>query len=94
MNYLEKTKESYNSYYNQYKAAWCKKSGLPMYSKNDWDKIERDELYSVTRAQRARVAIDTTVCAWQTDIYRFSKERSNNEHHRKKTINHRANRRP
>lgn len=64
MNYLEKTKESYNSYYNQYKAAWCKKSGLPMYSKNDWDKIERDELYSVTRAQRARVAIGTTVCAW------------------------------
>ena len=65
MNYLEKTKESYNSYYNQYKAAWCKKSGLPMYSKNDWGKIEKDGLYSVTRAMRARVKIDTeTVCAW------------------------------
>jgi len=65
MNYLEKTKESYNSYYKQYKAAWCKKSGLPMYTKNDWSKIEKDELYSVTRAMRAKVDIDkTTVCAW------------------------------
>lgn len=65
MNYLEKTKESYNSYYKQYKAAWCKKSGLPMYTKNDWGKIEKDELYSVTRAMRAKVEIDkTAVCAW------------------------------
>lgn len=65
MNYLEKTKESYNSYYKQYKATWCKKSGLPMYAKKDWNIVEEQELYSVTRAKRAKVEIDAgSVCAW------------------------------
>lgn len=65
MNYLEKTQESYNFYYKLYKSAWCKKTGLPMYAKKDWNTVEENKLYTITRAKRAKVQIDTNnVCAW------------------------------
>ena len=65
MNYLEKTHESYNSYYRLYKAEWCKKSGLPMYNKKDWATIKEAQLYSISRAKKEKIQIDTTtVCAW------------------------------
>jgi hypothetical protein len=65
MNYLEKTHESYNFYYKLYKADWCRKSGLPMYAKKDWPTVEENELYTITRAKKAKVQIDiNTVCAW------------------------------
>ena len=65
VNYLEKTRESYNEYYKTYRAAWCKKSGLPMYSKKDFEKVEREGLFTVSRAKKEKVVIDTrTVCGW------------------------------
>ena len=65
MNYLEKTEESYNKYYKLYKASWCRKSGLPMYGNKDWSTVQEQELYSITRAKKAKIEIDTeTVCAW------------------------------
>lgn len=65
MNYLEKTRESYNFYYKLYKAEWCKKSGLPMYGKKDFATVEEKHLYTVTRAKKEKIQIDTnTVCAW------------------------------
>lgn len=35
-NWLEKTKESYNDYYKTYRAAWCRRSGLPMMDSSCW----------------------------------------------------------
>lgn len=64
MNYLEKTNESYNSYYKLYKAEWCKKSGLPMYNKKDWAIIKEANLYSISRAKKEKIKIDPTVCGW------------------------------
>ncbi|MBQ7788409.1 MAG: hypothetical protein IJ398_02005 [Clostridia bacterium] len=65
MNFLIKTNESYNSYYSQYKAAWCRKTGLPMYSRKDFEVIEKEGLYTMSRAKRCKVQIDTTkICAW------------------------------
>ncbi len=65
MNYLEKSYESYNEYYKQYKAKWCKESGLPMYSRKDFDIIEHEGLYTRSRALKEKVEIDIeTVCGW------------------------------
>ena len=65
MNPLIKTNESYNSYYKQYRASWCRKTGLPMYSRKEFESIEKEGLYTITRAKRCKVQIDTTkVCAW------------------------------
>ena len=62
---LRQTSESYNSYYKTYRAKWCKQTGLPMYSKKDWDTIEKERLYTRSRAKKEKVNIDTeTVCAW------------------------------
>lgn len=64
-NYLEQTRESYNSYYKTYRAEWCKKSGLPMYAKKDFEIVEREGLYTKTRAKKEKINIDETkVCAW------------------------------
>lgn len=65
MNYLKQTYESYNSYYKMYRASWCKKTGLPMYSKKDYEIVEKEKLYSKSRAKKEKIQIDTTkVCAW------------------------------
>lgn len=65
MKYLEQTHESYNSYYKMYRAAWCRKSGLPMYSKEDWPIIEKQQLFSKSRGKKEKVQIDETkVLAW------------------------------
>lgn len=65
MNPLIKTHESYNDYYKQYRASWCKKTGLPMYSRKEFETIEKEGLYTITRAKKCKVQIDTTkVCAW------------------------------
>ena len=65
MDPLIKTHESYNDYYKQYRASWCRKSGLPMYSGKDFTTVEKEGLYTVTRAKKCKVHIDTTkVCAW------------------------------
>ena len=65
MNPLIKTSESYNDYYKQYKAEWCRKTGLPMYSRKEFETIEKQGLYTITRAKKCKVQIDTTkVCAW------------------------------
>lgn len=65
MNYLEQTKESYNFYYKTYRAEWCKKSGLPMYSNKDFQIVENEKLYTKTRAKKEKIKIDETkVYAW------------------------------
>lgn len=65
MNYLTKTHESYNSYYKMYRAKWCKQTGLPMYSKKDYEVIEKEKLYSKTRAKKEKIQVNTNkVCAW------------------------------
>jgi len=65
MNYLEQTKESYNSYYKTYRAEWCRKSGLPMYSNKDFPIVESEKLYTKTRAKKEKIKIDeTNVYAW------------------------------
>ena len=61
IDFLEKTSESYNSYYNLYKAGWCRLTGLPMYSKKEFPLIEAARLYTVSRAKREKVQIDTSV---------------------------------
>lgn len=64
-DYLEKTHDSYNSYYRLYKAEWCRKSGLPMYEKKQFFAVEAERLYSISRAKKEKVQIDTsTVCGW------------------------------
>ena len=65
MNPLIKNHESYNDYYKQYRASWCRKTGLPMYSRKEFETIEKEGLYTITRAKKCKVQIDTTkVCAW------------------------------
>ena len=65
IDFLEKTSVSYNSYYKLYIAGWCRITGLPMYSKKDFPVIEAERLYSISRAKKDKVQIDTTdVCAW------------------------------
>lgn len=65
MDPLIKTHESYNDYYKQYRASWCRKTGLPMYSRKEFETIEKEGLYTITRAKRCKVQIDATkVCAW------------------------------
>ena len=65
MDPLIKTKESYNAYYKQYRAEWCRKTSLPMYSRADFETIEKERLFTVSRAKKCKVQIDTTkVCAW------------------------------
>ena len=65
MNLLDKTDESYNKYYKLYKASWCHKSGLPMYGKKDWNTVQEQGLYTITRAKKEKVSIDASnVCAW------------------------------
>lgn len=65
INWLEKTKESYNDYYKTYRAAWCRKSGLPMMDSSCWEKIQAEDLYTVSRAKKKRVSIDMKkVCGW------------------------------
>ena len=65
MDWLEQTKESYNPYYKTYRAEWCRKSGLPMYQKADFETVEREGLYTKSRARREKVDIDTTkVAGW------------------------------
>lgn len=65
MNYLRQTSESYNEHYKAYRADWCRKSGLPMYAKKDFEKIEEEGLYTTSRACREDVKIDNqTVVAW------------------------------
>ena len=63
MDYLIQTNESYNSYYKMYKASWCRKSGLPMYQKKDFDTVKKLLLYTKSRARREKVEIDTTTVA-------------------------------
>lgn len=65
MDFLIQTNESYNFYYKTYRAEWCKKSGLPMYSNKDWERVENERLYTKTRAKKEKIKIDDTkVCAW------------------------------
>ena len=65
MDYLEQTRESYNFYYKMYRAEWCKKSGLPMYARKDFATVEKERLYTRSRAKKEKVQIDeTAVCAW------------------------------
>lgn len=65
MEYLEQTYESYNFYYKMYRAKWCKKTGLPMYEKKDFGIVEKERLYTKSRAKREKVQInDTEVAAW------------------------------
>lgn len=65
MNFLIQTNESYNSYYKTYRAEWCKKSGLPMYSSKEWERVKDERLYTKTRAKKEKIKIDDTkVCAW------------------------------
>lgn len=64
-DWLEKTAESFNKYYNCYRASWCKKSLLPMYQSKDKTKMRNDGLYLRSEAKRLRIKIDTTqVCGW------------------------------
>jgi hypothetical protein len=73
MNYLEQTYESYNTYYKMYRAEWCKKTGLPMYSKKDWCTIEAERLYTKSRATKKKIQIDTTeVCAWYRTAHGYT----------------------
>ena len=65
INWLEKTKESYNDYYKTYRADWCRKSGLPMMDSSCWEKIQAEDLYTVSRAKKKHVSIDMKkVCGW------------------------------
>ena len=65
VNWLEKTGESYNVYYKTYRAEWCRKSGLPMMDSSCWDKIQAEDLYTVSRAKKKHVSIDMTeVYGW------------------------------
>ena len=65
MDFLVQTKESYNSYYKQYRAEWCRKSGLPMYQRADFETVEREGFYTKSRAKREKVDIDSTkVVGW------------------------------
>ena len=65
MKYLEQTHESYNFYYKMYRAKWCKKTGLPMYAKKDFAIVEKERLYTKSRAKKEKVQInDTEVAAW------------------------------
>ena len=65
MNYLAKTPKSYNSYYKTYRAEWCRKSGLPMYSRKNFDEVQSKGLYTATRAAKEKVSIDeSVVCGW------------------------------
>ena len=76
INWLEKTKESYNDYYKTYRAAWCRKSGLPMMDSSCWEKIQAEDLYTVSRAKKKHVSIDMKkVCGryriWQGYVPMF-----------------------
>lgn len=65
MEYLKQTNESYNTYYKMYRAEWCKKTRLPMYARKDFEIIEKERLYTKSRAKREKVQIDDTeVVAW------------------------------
>lgn len=65
MNWLEKSSNSYNDYYKLYKAEWCKLSKLPMLSRKDWQQIESEDLYTLSRAKKEKIEIDSQkVVAW------------------------------
>lgn len=65
MNYLKQTAESYNAHYKAYRASWCRASGLPMYSRKDFETVERGGLYTKSRAAREKVEIDESkVLGW------------------------------
>ncbi len=56
---LLQTRETYNTYYNTYKAQYCRKTGLPMLCGRDYA-INPDLLkkgYSVTRSKKEKVEI-------------------------------------
>ena len=62
---MEKTGESYNEYYKTYRTEWCRKSGLPMMDGSCWERIQAEDLYTVSRAKKKHVSIDMTeVCGW------------------------------
>ena len=64
-DYLIQTNESYNSYYKSYRAEWCRKSGLPMYQKKDFETVEKQRLFTRSRANKEKVQINTTkVVGW------------------------------
>ncbi|MBP0983053.1 MAG: hypothetical protein J6A19_04940 [Oscillospiraceae bacterium] len=56
-NWLEKTKESYNDYYKTYRADWCRKTGLPMYNSDCFDKVKDAGLYSLAERKRSTSAL-------------------------------------
>lgn len=65
MDWLEKSRNSYNEYYKQYRAEWCRLSKLPMLDKSDWEQIEREGLYTESRARKEKVKCNyTEVAAW------------------------------
>ena len=59
-NLLEKNWGSYNSYYKLYRAEYCKKTGLPMYSRKDFEYLEQNKIFTRTRAKKEKVEIDET----------------------------------
>lgn len=60
-NLLEKNDGSYNSYYKLYRAEYCHKTGLPMYSSRDFDELQKNGIYTRTRAKVNKVKIDESV---------------------------------
>lgn len=59
-NLLEKNSGSYNSYYKLYRADYCRMTGLPMYSSKDFEYLEKNNIFSKTRAKKEKVEIDET----------------------------------
>lgn len=57
---LEKNINSYNSYYKLYRAEYCKKTELPMYSWKDYDYMIANGIYTRSRAKAEKVVIDET----------------------------------
>ena len=60
-NLLEQNLGSYNSYYKLYRAEYCRKTGLPMYSGKDFEYLEKNRIFTRTRAKKEKVAIDEAV---------------------------------
>lgn len=56
---LEKTTARYNKYYKAYRAAYCHSTGLPMYGNKDFPFVQENMLYTISRAKREKVEIDT-----------------------------------
>lgn len=65
MDWLQKSNDSYDSYYKMYRAKWCRLSKLPMLSNKDWEQIQREGLYTKTRAAKEKVNVNyNEVAAW------------------------------